>query len=189
MSASFPLTLKSFPTYKNSVDIVDASHITSIHEEIAALQTKVGVDNSTATSSLDYKVDHIPSSIVTDHSVSGLQTTFTAGESLVFGNVCYIKSDGKAWRADATVIATSNAVCMATETITAEASGNFLLYGFVRDDTWNWTVGNRIHLSETIGALSQSYPTDPSTVVQVMGIAVQAHYMLFMPNLVQIERT
>lgn len=53
---------------------------------------------------------------------------------------------------------------------------------FIRDDTWAWTVGGAIYLSETTGALTQTAPTTTDAVVRVLGYALSADVMYFMPE-------
>lgn len=122
-----------------------------------------------------------------DHTANGIKETLTAGENLVFGDVCYFKSDGKMWKADADAIATASVIGMALATISADATGSFLMIGVARDDTWAWTVGGIIYLSTTAGALTQTAPSGTDDVVQILGIATHADRMYFNPQLVQIE--
>ena len=119
-----------------------------------------------------------------DHSVDGLIVAMTAGAQGDFGEVCYLNSSGKWVLADASAAATSRALAMVADTtIAADASGDFLLMGFARDDTWNWTtIGGEIYLSETAGALTQTAPTTADSVTQVMGIAIHADRMYFKPS-------
>lgn len=123
-----------------------------------------------------------------DHAFSGITSTLTAGENLVIGDVCYRKSDGKMWKADASVIATSNATSIALGTISAAATGSFGKIGYFRDDSaYNWTVGGLLYLSITAGAISQTAPTATNEVVQILGVAYSADIIYFEPQLVQIE--
>jgi hypothetical protein len=116
--------------------------------------------------------------------------TATAGENLTIGNVCYRKSDGKMWKADASAIATSSAIVIALGTINADASGSFGIHGLMRDDSaFNWTVGGLIYLSETAGAMTQTAPTTTDSVTQILGVAYSADVMYWNPNLVQVEHT
>ena len=70
----------------------------------------------------------------------------TAGESLVMGNIVYMKSDGKLWKADANAAGLFPAMAMALGTIAANASGSFLLSGQARaDSTWSWTIGGLLY--------------------------------------------
>jgi hypothetical protein len=128
-----------------------------------------------------------------DHVASGVKIVLTAHENLSFGDVCYINSDGEAQIIDADAIATmSGSVMCCDASITAPASGNFLLHGIARDDTWNWTVGGLIYgtVTGTTGnTLSQVAPVGTDDVVQVMGVATHADRVYFNPQLVQIELT
>lgn len=128
----------------------------------------------------EFNVDHVAAPAV-DHKASGNTVALTAGENLVFGEPCYIKSDGKAWKADANGTAPAErGLFVAVAAISADASGQFAMPGtFLRDDTWAWTVGNPVYLSETAGAFTQ---TAPDTVL-VMGIATHADRILFYPNI------
>ena len=118
-----------------------------------------------------------------DHSTTGILAAHTAGEGLVFGDFCYLKLDGKYWKADADDIATMPITAMAAESIDADASGNFLMWGYARDDTWNWTVGGIIYGSTTAGAANQSQPSGDADIVQALGIATHADRMFFNPDL------
>lgn len=123
----------------------------------------------------------------TDVTESGIIATLTAAEALVFGDVCYINSSGKLAKGDADAIATAGVVGMALATISADASGKFLLFGFVRNDAWNWTVGGQIYLSNTTGAMTQTAPSGTDDVIQVLGYATHADRMLFNPNSAMAE--
>jgi hypothetical protein len=130
-----------------------------------------------------YGGDHVLTPAVgSDHDVSGTVCSLTAGESIVFGDLCYIKSDGKLWKSDSSAAATMPGLYLSTETTSADASGEFLRTGFARDDTWTWTVGGAIYASETAGALTQTAPTTSSAVVQVIGYATHADRMDFNPD-------
>ena len=126
-----------------------------------------------------------------DHTVSGTICVFNANETHNFGDVCYIGSDGQTHLIDADAIANMSGICMcADESISADADGNYLLLGFARNDTWDWTVGGLIYgtVTGTTGnTLSQTAPTGTDDVVQIMGVATHADRMYFNPQLVQVE--
>lgn len=120
----------------------------------------------------------------TDTTASGPKVTLTAGENLVFGDVGYLKSDGKVWKGDADDAAKTPVLFFALGTINADASGSFALPGnMIRNDAWSWTVGGRIYLSQTAGGLTQTAPTATDTVTQVLGIAMSATRILFYPSI------
>lgn len=128
---------------------------------------------------------------VADDSVSGIKITLTAGESLAFGDVGYLKlSDGKVWKADADAVATAFAMFLATAAISADASGGFLVMGVVRDDSaYNFTTQGPIYLSTTAGGITQTAPSGTDDVIQILGFPLSADKWLFSPQLVQVEHT
>ena len=136
----------------------------------------------------DITVDSTPG---TDQTVSGIKAVFTANENQVFGDVGYINTDGEIQLGDADAIATSNIVAMCADaSISADASGNYLLIGFAREDSWTWTVGGKIYLSLTgtsTNTLTQTAPSASGDIVQILGVATHADRMYFNPNLVQVE--
>ena len=123
----------------------------------------------------------------TDHTASGIIASMTVGEDVVFGDNLYLKSDGKLWKSDADASTTMPVCAMAIATIAADGSGNVLLYGFARDDTWDWTVGGLIYGSCTAGELTQTAPSGSGDQVQVVGIATHADRMFFNPNYALVE--
>jgi len=127
-----------------------------------------------------------------DHLSSGKVLAFTNHDAVNFGDACYLNSDGEMALADADAIATSSAVGMALSTLSAHSSGDFLMFGIARDDTWAWTVGGLIYLSTTGttgNTLTQTAPSGTDDVIQILGVATHADRMIFMPNLVQVEHT
>lgn len=53
----------------------------------------------------------------------------------------------------------------------------------IRNDTWNWTsIGAPIFLSQTAGALTQTYPTGNDVVVRVVGFALTDDSIYFLPS-------
>lgn len=124
-----------------------------------------------------------------DHVIVGMSSQYTAGENLVFGNVCYLKSDGKMWKADADADTTMPVIAMAAATINADAAGDFLEWGWARDDTWAWTVGGLIYASTTSGGLTQTQVSGNGDIHQIVGQATHADRMKFMPDLTYVEIT
>jgi hypothetical protein len=103
-----------------------------------------------------------------DHTAEGLASTETAGENLVFGDIVYDKSDGKVWKADANAAGLFPATGVALGTINTDATGAILRLGMVRDDTYNWTIGAKLYLSTTAGALTATQPTATDDCIQVL---------------------
>jgi hypothetical protein len=91
------------------------------------------------------------------------------------------------WKTDADAITTMPAIAMALASISAEATGSFLILGIVRNDAWEWTVGGNIYISTDVGALTQTAPSGSGDVVQIVGIATHADRMFFNPQLTTLE--
>jgi hypothetical protein len=122
-----------------------------------------------------------------DHTVSGLTVKMTVGETVVFGDFLYMKSDGKLWKSDATDETTMPIIAMAAAGISADAAGVVLLNGFIRDDSYDWTVGTEIVGSVTAGEATQTVPSGSGEQVQRIGMATHADRFLFNPSLDVVE--
>lgn len=130
--------------------------------------------------------------LAVDHTVSGATTRLVAGAALTFGQVCYMGSDGKMEKGDADTIATAGVFAMVADaSISENATGNFLLHGFARDDTWAWaTLGSLLVLdTATPGGmvLIASAPSGANNAIQVVGTVVTADIVYFSPQLVIVE--
>jgi hypothetical protein len=147
---------------------------------------KLGADLDTNNHSIIIK-----STVSTDHSCSSnCIAVGTAGESLVFGDVCYFKSDGKYWKSNATTNSGTMPVrAMALETISGSATGNFIVgAGYVRDDSWTWTISGDIYASTTSGSITQTAVSGTGNVHQIIGYAVASGIMFFNPDRTYIVR-
>ena len=124
-----------------------------------------------------------------DHTWNGDTETQTAGENLVIGDVCYLKSsDGKFWRCDGDSEATSKGMLrMATASISANATGVFLVKGYIRDDTWAWTVGAEVYISVTPGNPTETVVSGDGDIKRIVGYAQSADILFFDPNQSYVE--
>lgn len=114
---------------------------------------------------------------------SGILVNATAGENVALGDICYIKSDGKLWKAKGDASSTMPGLAVSTGTISASATGLFLLNGTINDTSWSWTVGGAIYVSAaTGGASTQTAPSTSGNQVQKIGYALSANVMYFSPN-------
>ena len=138
--------------------------------------------------------DLVLNSTPADEATSGITALFTAGEALSRGEVVYFKpGDSKMWKAVATGNATSRCVAMAAEDISADASGAFLLEGFLQDNGSfpAYTVAGVLYTpeAETSGenVPEQTAPDSDGDFVQVIGWAVTANTVYFKPDSTVIE--
>ena len=126
-----------------------------------------------------------------DTKYEGFTATFTAGEGMTIGELCYFKpGDSKMWQADGDAFATTTGLlAIATTTINAEASGVFLLWGFIRDDTiFDYTAGDELYVSLTPGIPTATIPPAAGDFVRVVGYAITADVIMFNPSNDIIER-
>ncbi|GAJ00479.1 unnamed protein product, partial [marine sediment metagenome] len=91
----------------------------------------------------------VTSILTEDDTWSGLSATFTAGEVLALGEAVYLKAaDSEVYKALATGTTTMPAIALATCATTDENPFEFLLFGFMRHDAWDWTPGGLLYISE-----------------------------------------
>ncbi len=147
----------------------------------------VPIEQLGASDTMDLPISSAPAS---NQTAEGIKTTLTANESQAFGDAVFINSAGKAQLGDADAIATASCVALCLGSVSADATGNYMLLGVARNDSWAWTVGGLIFLSTTGttgNTLTQTAPTGEDDVIQVLGIATHADRIFFNPSLAQVE--
>ncbi len=119
-------------------------------------------------------------------SVGTIKTmTLTVDDaSAVFGNALYLEDDFHYERCDADAAITMPCTAIALES--GAGSKNVLLEGPIYNTDWDWTDGN-IYVSTTVGALTQSPPAGSGDQVQIVGYALDADTMFFLPNSTIVE--
>jgi len=134
----------------------------------------------------ELELDDSPSYSV---SWDGITADLLAGESLAVGDVCYLKSDGKMWKADADAETTANTMLgMVTKAASADEEVTFLLLGFIRNDSWNWsTVGALLYVHTTGGSPTATRPSGSGDIVRVVGYVINADVIYFNPDRTFIE--
>ena len=123
-----------------------------------------------------------------DHTTSGMTAQMLAGGAIAaFDLVCIHTTTQEVVEADASAAATSRVIGIAPAAISDTATGTVLLQGFVRDDTWAWTTGGALYLSETAGAMTHTAPTTDGAFVQVVGVALSPDVVYINPSMDVIE--
>ena len=105
---------------------------------------------------------------------------FTAGEDVSLGNICYLKSDGLMWKADASAESTSKGLlALATRTIFTGDLGKFLLYGKINLITTG-SLGSVYYLNTTAGGMTATPPSGSGQIVRVVcyGLGSTSHFSL-----------
>ena len=155
-----------------------------------------GTSSHSALTELDYAsaghtgfVSTMQPVLPEDQSASGDVVTMQVDVNATgFGATLHMDTDGNWIEADADAEATMPCQALALETGTG--SKEVLLRGFVRDDTWTWTVGGvngLIYVSCTAGELTQTTVSGSGNQAQVVGFATHANRMFFNPNYLLIE--
>ena len=148
----------------------------------------------TFSQSVDHALDAHFDSSPADETVSGITATFTAGEDLVRGEVVYFKAgDSKMWKAVASAAGTMPVAAMAAADISADATGKFLLFGFLQDNGTfpSYTVGADLYAPEaetsSENVPEEAAPDSDGDFVQLVGYAVTANSVFFNPDQTVIE--
>jgi len=156
---------------------------TEVYVDAVDLQTVVNVGQS-ATNIGRLTLD----SKLADHQASGLSFFSAVGETVAFPNVLYCKNDAEFYKADASTNTMVPVSVMALQSKTNGQTCELFYSGLVRDDSWSWTKGGILYLSETAGAMTQIMPTGTYRQVQKMGHAINTNTIFFHPDLTVIER-
>ena len=124
-----------------------------------------------------------------DHTCTGLTAQMLAGGTIAaFDLVCVHTTTAEVIEADASAYATARVIGIAPAAISDTATGTILLQGFIRDDSWSWTPGSTLYLSETAGAMTHTPPSTDGAFVNVVGVALTADVVYINPSMDVIER-
>ena len=125
----------------------------------------------------------------TDHTFTGTTAQMLAGGAIsAFDLVCVHTTTSEVVEADASAYATARVIGIAPAAISDTATGTILLHGFIRDDSWSWTTGSTLYLSETAGAMTHTAPSTDGAFVQVVGVALSPDVVYINPSMDVIER-
>ncbi len=137
----------------------------------------------------DLRVDdniYVEDVTTNEAATGGIIVTMTVDANTTgFGAALHMDTDGNWIEADATVSGTMSCQAMALETGTG--SKEVLMQGFVRDDSWAWTIGGNIYIGNTAGTLTQTTPNESGEIVQAVGFATHADRMYFNPDYTYVE--
>ena len=165
-----------------TTDTTNASNIGSGTLPDARFPAILPASSGANLTSLPTSLDATPD---TDHTANGPQTnTVASGYSSTIMDLVYLNANGKWLEADADATGTSiNLLGIALEAKTDTQVMNVALSGsFIRDDTFNWTIGSPLYISNTLGAITETKPTGSGDVVRTVGYAVTADVIFFAPS-------
>jgi hypothetical protein len=120
-----------------------------------------------------------------DNIISGPVFFGTAGEALSRGDVVYIASDDKYYKAKADSYTTMPVVAMASTDMAVGSVDIFVdITAYVGNNSWNWTKGGILYVSaSTAGAMTQTAPAVSTNLVQIVGYATFQTTIKFNPSL------
>ena len=151
-------------------------------------------DLETYTASLDWNMNSqsvvYDDSLINDDEYCGTIINKTAGENVVFGNVCYMASTEKLMKAQASSSEKMPGLYLAIESISADADGSFLRRGWASSGSWSgFTAGEFLYIESgsTDGVLTNVTASDTGANIQIVGIAAEANRIDFDPSLVLVE--
>jgi len=119
---------------------------------------------------------------------SGIPLTGTAGETLALGDAVYQKAaDGRLWKAKADAVGTMAAVGVIVVGGDATDSVTYIDNGYIRNDSWDWTVGSstggKVYVSPvTAGLITQTAPSTVGDQLQEIGYAHSADVLRIAVN-------
>lgn len=151
-----------------------------------ALDAKAPLASPTFTGTVTLPAVSLDATPNTDNTFSGPSTnSLNAGATVAQWEAVYLDSSSTWQLTDADSVGTAGSVmvALATEAGTAGNPMRVLLPGsFARNDAWSWTIGGKVYLSTTAGALTQTAPSGTDDVIRVCGTAVNADVIFWNPS-------
>lgn len=183
----------------SSVGAAAASHshaesdVTNLVSDLAAKEAIANKDAAGGYAGLDSSTQltqNVKWATPTTGAANGIKDTGTAGESLAFGDIVYLKAaDSRWWKAKADATSTSaKFLAMAISSATAGTSVTLLMVGFATSSGWSFTVGSPYYLSPSTGAaMTATVPSTTNHVARVLGWAKSATCLWFNPDPTWVE--
>ena len=126
-----------------------------------------------------------------DHTATGETASMVCSASIAIRNLVAVSSAGKVANADADAEASMPVIGMAMNATASDGDAvTVLLRGMVRDDTWNWTAGNRLFASgdpTTTNGLTATAPSGTGDFVQCVAVALSADVIYLNPSFTLVE--
>jgi hypothetical protein len=165
-----------------------------------AYATANGIEGKTATESLTLLLANtlaendtikLEELLSADGKFSGIECNGVMGTNVVFGDLLYLNNDDGRWElADADAATTcSSQLAVAMESGADGDTKRILLYGYIREDDWNWaTVGAPLFVHTTDGDFVEAAPSGAGDIIRVAGYVKDANSIFFNPSGVWVEK-
>jgi hypothetical protein len=126
-----------------------------------------------------------------DHTSAGETANMVCSAAIAIRNLVAVSSAGKVANADANAEASMPVIGMAMNATSSDGDAvTVLLRGMVRDDTWNWTAGNRLFASgdsTTTNGLTATAPSVTGDFVQCVAVALSDDVIYLNPSFTLVE--
>lgn len=108
-----------------------------------------------------------------------------SNNSIGVGVAMYLNSTGSYQEAGAAEAVANK--CYAISLESGTGSKKLLLQGVLKNTSWNFTAGDKIFLSTTLGDISNTAPNLSGEIVQIIGFALSTDTIYFNPSFTEIE--
>ena len=180
------LALTSAGTTESYLQAVKDGAVTLYYDNSAKIATTADGVSLSDASSIDLSTPLLSGG---NNTETGLTAQMLAGGTIsAFDLVCIHTTNSEVVEADASAYATARVIGIAPSAISDTATGTILLQGFIRNDSWSWTAGSPLYLSETAGAMTHTPPSTDGAFVQVVGVALNSDVAYINPSMDVIER-
>lgn len=156
-------------------------------DDMSSDSSSDGATQQSIKAYVDNKVNRVfDRSLLSDHEVQGDVAILTNGQgsAVTFGQVGHLNTSGEFILGDADGGPDLPIYYIVAEnSIANSSSGQFLMFGLIRDDSWNWTVPGVVYLSTTAGTLTQTAPTSDDDIITRVGWAETADIIMFKPSI------
>lgn len=165
------------------------TYITSAGVTFENLNTNGDVGTASDQVAAGNHIHNLNDDLSSDESYSGETSQVEIGETVSWGDVLYLKNDGKYYKADADTGYTKVPGEVMSLYSGAAASNQLVLkYGFARKNSWSWTTGSKLYISKTAGGMIHTVYSSSGDIVQVVAYAKSSNIVYFNPNYILIER-
>lgn len=105
-----------------------------------------------------------------------------AGEDIQNRDLLYIDSNETWKRANANLATTMPAQGIALNTVESGKGIEVLIDGSIRGNDWNWTPGATLYTATAPGAITETAPSNPNHLIQIIGEAYRSNLIVFSPR-------
>lgn len=165
--------------------ILDDTQVTITDDGAADGQVDIIVDGTTVLTATADGITMGPLAVTigltanNTYSSASLVTGFDAGETIAAWQMVYYDTTAtELLLADADAAGEWPALGMAVAASTDGTALDYITSGTVRYDTWDWTPGAKLYLSDTPGGLTETAPSTSGDCVQPVAIAITADKIL-----------